>query len=134
MKDPWKKLLANCKLNANSRPFRRTSRKGVVKIPYSSMPVEIEAQDLKDLFERQEGRCILLGTELNPADIFVTDHPLAPSVDRIDNDQGYKKGNIQICSRFANLGKRAYPTDKMEEVVNRIKEGIAGRKWWEIWK
>ena len=134
MRDPWKKLLSNCKLNANSRPFRRTSRKGVVKIPYSAMPVEIDAQDLKDIFEKQGGRCVMLGTQLNPSDVFITNHPLAPSVDRIDNSEGYKRSNIQICSRFANLGKRSYPTQQMSEVVERIKLGLFSKKWWQIWK
>jgi len=134
MKDPWKKLLANCKLNANSRPFRRTSRKGVVKIPYGEMSVDIQAEDLKRLFEEQEGRCAFLGTKLDPQDIFITNHPLAPSVDRINNDIGYTLDNIQICSRFANLGKRSYPTEKMAEVVDRIKSGMSTDKWWKFWK
>ena len=135
MKDPWKKLLSNVKSTANVRPLRRTvSKDGTAKIPYPPMSVEITAADLKELFEQQGGRCAILGTELDPQDLFIKRHPLAPSVDRIDNDQNYNVDNIQICSRFANFGKCAYPSNQMSEIVERIKVGFSPRKWWTFWK
>jgi hypothetical protein len=135
MKDPWKKLLANVKSTAAVRPLRRTvSKNGTAKIPYEPMEVSITAEDLKKLFEIQEGRCAILGTPLNPQDLFISRHPLAPSVDRLDNDQPYNSTNIQICSRFANFGKCAYPTEGMNEIVTRIKRGIVAKKWWQFWK
>jgi len=134
MRDPWKKLLSNVKSTAKTRPLRRTvSKSGIAKIPYPPMAVKITAQDLKELFKLQEGRCAILGTVLDPQDIFIARHPLAPSVDRIDNDQNYNIDNIQICSRFANFGKCAYPNKDMNEVVERLKEGFT-RKWWKFWK
>ena len=135
MKDPWKKLLSNVKSTAAVRPLRRTVNKnGTAKIPYPPMAVEITAEDLKTLFETQGGRCAILGTSLNPQDLFVKRHPLAPSVDRIDNDQNYNIDNIQICSRFANFGKCAYPSKDMAEVVDRLRDGFARDKWWQFWK
>ena len=135
MRDPWKKLLSNVKSTAAVRPKRRTvSANGTAKIPYPPMSVEITANDLKELFKQQGGRCAILGTLLDPQDLFVARHPLAPSVDRIDNDQHYNIDNIQICSRFANFGKCAYPNAGMNEVVNRIREGMSTKKWWQLWK
>lgn len=135
MRDPWKKLLANVKSTAAVRPLRRTvSKKGTAKIPYPPMSVEITAEDLKELFEQQQGLCAILGTALDPQDLFIKRHPLAPSVDRLDNAQNYNIDNIQICSRFANFGKCAYPNDKMSEVVERIRLGMVPKKWWSFWK
>jgi len=135
MKDPWKKLLSNVKSTAAVRPLRRTVNKnGTAKIPYPPMSVEITAEDLRTLFEHQEGRCAILGTVLNPQDLFIKRHPLAPSVDRIDNDQNYNIDNIQICSRFANFGKCAYPSRDMDAVVKRLREGLLPAKWWQFWK
>jgi len=135
MKDPWKKLLSNVKATAKVRPLRRTVKSdGTAKIPYPPMAVDITAQDLKELFEKQGGRCAILNTPLDPQDLFIKRHPLAPSVDRLDNDQNYNIDNIQICSRFANFGKCAYPSEEMLEVVNRIKAGLFPKKWWHFWK
>jgi|TARA_R100001163_G_C5001728_1_gene150628 hypothetical protein len=134
MRDPWKKLLSNVKSTAAVRPKRRTvNSNGTAKIPYAPMSVDITAEDLKTLFEDQGGRCAILNTPLDPQDLFVKRHPLAPSVDRIDNDQNYNIDNIQICSRFANFGKCAYPSEDMGEVVSRIREGFSS-KWWQFWK
>jgi len=135
MKDPWKKLLSNVKSTAAVRPLRRTvNKKGIAKIPYPPMSVDITADDLKAIFEDQGGRCAILGTRLDPQDLFIKRHPLAPSVDRIDNDQNYNIDNIQICSRFANFGKCAYPSSEMGEIVDRLREGFSKDKWWKFWK
>ncbi len=140
MKDPFKKLLANVKSTAKVRPLRRTvSKSGTANIPYEELPITITAEDLKMLFEKQGGRCAMLGTELDPQNIFIARHPLAPSVDRLDNTKGYELDNIQICSRFANFGKCAYPDDKMAPVIEKIKAGILSqtkpmkKTWWRFW-
>ena len=135
MRDPWKKLLANVKATARVRPLRRTVNKnGSAKIPYPPMEVEVTSKDLKELFITQGGRCAILNTRLNPNDLFIPRHPLAPSVDRLDNDQGYTVDNIQICSRFANFGKCSYPSEKMREIVSKIKDDISPTSWWQFWK
>lgn len=135
MRDPFKKLLSNVKSTVKVRPRRRTVNKsGVAAIPYEELPVEITAQDIKDLFNQQNGRCAMLGTQLDPQNVFVSKHPLAPSVDRIDNTKGYVPGNIQICSRFANFGKCSYPNEKMDPIIEQIREGFASdKKWWKFW-
>ena len=37
--------------------------------------------------------------------IFIANSVLAPSVDRLDGDEGYVKGNVVITTRFVNLGR-----------------------------
>ena len=55
---------------------------------------------------------------------FFPKHPLAPSVDRIDDDGDYTKDNIIICCRLANFGRNIFPADKMVDAVNLINKHI----------
>lgn len=122
MRDPFKKLLNNVRSTRRVRPTCE-----------SPLPIEITVDDLKELFRHQEGRCAILGTKLDPYKVFVSNHPLAPSVDRLDNTKGYTLDNIQICSRFANFGKCSYPHEQMGPVVEQIKEGFVKKSWWSNW-
>ena len=51
----------------------------------------------------------------------MTRHPLAISVDRLDNKKGYVYGNVALTLRVFNLGKASYTGD-FKSVVNFIKE------------
>ena len=57
------------------------------------------------MFYEQDERCYWLGTKINISDVFISHHPLAPSVDRLNNDDGYVPGNVVITTRFANRGR-----------------------------
>ena len=51
-------------------------------------------------------------------------HPLAPSVDRLDDNGDYRKDNVVICCRLANFGRNIFPADKMIDAVNLISKHI----------
>ena len=113
---PFVRLLKNVELNA-SRPSP-TRLSGTPD--YKEKVVNLDAEYLKHLFyDVQKGRCHWLDIELNPNWIFESGHPLALSVDRLGYD--YLKGEVVICSRFANLGRNTYPDDKFEKVLKYIK-------------
>lgn len=66
--------------------------------------------------------CPILGIEL-----FVTTgksgaFPNSPSLDRIDNNEGYIKGNVQVISQQANAMKGAASVDELLTFANYILE------------
>jgi len=113
---PFKRLLKNVELNAARPSPTRVS--GTPK--YKEKTVDLDAEYLEHLFyDTQKSKCYWLGIELNPQWVFDSGHPLALSVDRLGYN--YLKGEVVICSRFANLGRNTYPDDKFKEVLKYIK-------------
>jgi len=116
MKDPWNKLLANVKASGNrSKNLSEEDKKTIARYD-----IRIQAKDLKEVFDNQNGRCYWFNTELNPKNLFIAHHPLAPSVDRLYNDRGYTKDNIVICSRMANLGRGLASPQEFVSIVGEI--------------
>ena len=87
--------------------------------------VEIDHLFLEKLFFEQNGRCAYLQTIIDPMDVFISNHPLAPSVDRLDNTLGYLKKNVVIATRFANRGKEC-ANDKwfIQNCLPRLRNGL----------
>ena len=124
---PFKKLFSNVKSTVKVRPLRRTLKAvsesaGVAKIPYGELKVSIDADYLEQLFDQQGGKCYWLGIPLDPSRIFIKKHPLAMSVDRLDNKKGYVPGNVVIACRMINLGKLDYPSDEFSRVISEVKD------------
>jgi hypothetical protein len=117
-KDPFKKLLNNCKSNG---------RHSLVYHNVEQPKLLITAKDLQNIWEAQEGKCFWFGVTLDLGLLFKDHpdwfpvHPLAPSVDRKDDDADYSAENIVICCRFANLGRCIYPFDKTRQLVETLK-------------
>ena len=90
----------------------------------------LTVQDLEDIWNEYDRVCGWFKIPMNFNALhgdhqdYFPKHPLAPSVDRIDDDGDYTKKNVIICCRFANFGRNIYPADKMIEVVNLISEHI----------
>jgi hypothetical protein len=62
--------------------------------------------------------CPILGIEMIPC----SDGPGSPTLDRIDNDQGYVAGNVHVISKSANAKKR-------KKTVAQLAAGLAGPEW-----
>lgn len=73
------------------------------------------------LYERQFGRCAI--SDLPMTTKFHS--PYAISIDRVDSDEGYTEGNVQLVCQAINLAKARHDNSVMVEFVNSIKE--AGR-------
>ena len=87
--------------------------------------VEIDHLFLEKLFFEQNGRCAYLQTIIDPMDVFISNHPLAPSVDRLDNSKGYTKENIVIATRFTNRGKESAEDDWFRNhCIPRLTDGL----------
>ena len=87
---------------------------------HSASTVTIE--DLRYIFEKQGRKCYWLGIPLDPNNNYIANHPLAISVDRLDNSRGYHRNNIVICSRFANLGRGPFDPNQFIGVITLIKK------------
>lgn len=78
----------------------------------------INTKYLRELFDSQGGKCYWLGISLDPTR---QDKLRTPSIDRLDNNVGYEKGNIVISSRFANLGRGNVDKDLFSLFIKSIK-------------
>ena len=149
-RDPFKKLLSNCKMNAvsldangewtkiNSSTNKRRLEKTGSSVGGAAGPnskewkpskLMIDEYDLKHIWESQRGRCYWFNIPLDLGLLYkdhpewYPKHPLAPSVDKIDDSGDYTKDNLVICCRFANFGRNVYPFDKMHEVIRVLTSG-----------
>ena len=103
-RDPWQKLLNKVILCGSAQASR--SR---VKV------VAITVEDLQNQWADQNGCCYWLGIPLDINDVYTTNNPFSPSVDRLNNDKDYHPENIVICTSFANMGR-----GKMDERLFRL--------------
>lgn len=84
--------------------------------------VNVTLDDLKDVWEKQNGICPYTGIKLilpEDSNINQIDFFHRASLDRIDSEKGYVKGNIQFISTPINLMKQSQ-TDL--DVKNFLKE------------
>ena len=66
---------------------------------------DIDENYILELYEKQNQKCYWFGIKLEPS--ILTKYPAKPSLDRIDCDKGYVKGNVVISCMAANLGRNS---------------------------
>jgi len=114
-KDPFVRLMKNLK-----RAGQKGRKRNIVK----EVSKNINKSILKDIFNKQNGRCYWLKVKLDPEANLEPNHPLALSIDRIDNDRGYEINNIVISSRLANLGRGCFSAEKMKIICENLLDKI----------
>jgi len=90
------------------------------KIKESTITIE----DLKEIWNKQNGKCFYSGREMKynfsrkelPK---LSTHPEKVSIDRVDSDRGYTKDNIVLCCTLVNLMKL---DTKIEDFKKWIKD------------
>lgn len=70
---------------------------------------------LKDIYQYQEYKCALTGVPLD-----VSSKWWKPSLDRIDNNLGYFKGNIRIIAWIVNHSKLDLNDNEFINMCNRV--------------
>lgn len=77
---------------------------------------------LEELWLIQNGKCALSNVEIElkkgKSNLFTA------SLDRIDSNTGYIKGNVQFVCYGLNLAKNNFPDNEIRDLVNRIKISI----------
>jgi hypothetical protein len=73
---------------------------------------------LAELWINQHGKCALTGQWLDHASGTPDDkNPYRTSVDRIDNNKGYVKGNVRLLTHWANNAKSTWSDSIFETFV-----------------
>lgn len=121
-KNPWKKILSNAK-GAQQGWNQKHQRLGVNR-PVKTFTCTPE--DIERIFYEQHGKSKWLGLPLNPEDVFRTHYPLAPSLDRLDNDKDYTPDNICLSTRFENYGFNKSSDDIKHECVDKVLKALKG--------
>jgi hypothetical protein len=76
---------------------------------------EVNGNFLEDLKEKQNGMCYWLNI---PIDFTMEDRLRKPSLDRLDNNIGYRKDNVVLTTIFANTGRRDATIEEMLKFIS----------------
>lgn len=81
--------------------------------------LDFDADYLTELFEKQNGLCYYTNMPM------ITDtsskSPRRASLDRLDSNIGYRKDNVVLCIRFANLAKSNFDYETFMSFINKLK-------------
>lgn len=83
---------------------------------------DIDIEYINYLFEKQRGKCYWFGVDLIPSSL--KKHPQQPSLDRINNNLGYVKGNVVLSCYSANIGRNENNENVWIEFIKQIKPNI----------
>ena len=79
---------------------------------------DLDLAYLANLWFEQQGRCALTGMILDyESGSLDNKNPYRTSVDRIDNDLGYVKGNVRLLCHWANNAKSTWDDKLFESFI-----------------
>ncbi len=114
-----KKLMSNIKFGQTRNAARKDLGQGL-----RVQEIEVTADDIVNKFHEQGGLCYWSGIKMNEDFNYIKRHPLAISVDRLDNKLGYVYDNLALTLRVFNLGKGSFIGD-FSLVIKQIRESWA---------
>jgi len=113
-----------------SKMFGRSLSKAKERAIKRSLPFSIDKKYIMKLFDEQEGRCYYSGLQLSivKSDKNCVHDPLKMSLDCIDSEKGYVKGNVVWCAYCVNSLKQKMPVEEMigicRQIVKKADENI----------
>lgn len=118
------------KCNPNSKdelsPFKRHLSNAKKRARKKNIKINITTEDLKYIWEKQNGICRYTGWQLiNSDEERVEKKERLASLDRIDSRKGYIRGNVQFVSYIAQISKNMFPETTFLnfcETVTKYKE------------
>ncbi len=113
-------------LKRRVKEYRGSKRKQCV-----SVPLDFEVDYIKYIYEKQNGKCALSGMQLEmPENRYTTQNrtrkrdgrnPRNASIDRIDPNLPYQKGNIQLLCVCMNYFKSDYTQKQALQLLEEIR-------------
>jgi hypothetical protein len=87
----------------------------------------VTVEDVQRLLEEQSHCCAITRAAFTPARVEgVRIRPWLPSLDRIDNSQGYVPGNVRVVCGFVNVAMKAFGEALFKELIKGL-VGVAVR-------
>ena len=90
---------------------------------------DLTLEDLRDQWDKQDGRCPYSGWKLKNLATTSCHLPLTPdraSLDRIDSSKGYVQGNVQFVSYMAQCAKNIFSGDDLIKFCESVIINQAG--------
>ncbi len=85
----------------------------------------INVDDLRKLYENQQGKCAISGKEMIiRGSNCAADSPFSISLDRIDSDLGYTKDNVWLVCTGVNLMKSRLKMDEFLDFCKSVVENL----------
>jgi hypothetical protein len=82
------------------------------------LQLNIDVEYLISIYKEQQGRCRICNVQMT----HVYGELTTISIDRIDSDIGYIKGNVQLVCRAINLAKQHLPNQSIIEFIQKVRE------------
>ncbi len=81
---------------------------------------DIDVDYILELYEKQNQKCYWFGIKLEPST--VSKYPAKPSIDRLDNNKGYVKGNVVITCMAANYGRNSCDAEVFHNFCSKLRK------------
>ena len=103
-------------------PFKIILSRTIKQAKVRKIEVSITEQDIKDIWDRQDGLCFYTRKQLIIPNTFpeYDSNKLSPSIDRIDSSLPYTKENIQIVLKIVNYMKLEMSHDEFVEKCKQV--------------
>lgn len=106
-------------------PFKYHANKARARSKQRKEVTDINVEYLKEVWENQNGICPYTGIKMEISrtsrDEDVKKTPIKASLDRIDPNKGYIKGNVEFVCYCINVMKNDFTKKEMIEFINKIK-------------
>lgn len=115
----------------DNRPFRYIWQRAKNGARIKKGEFNLTVEDIKDLWEKQGGICPYTGLKMLPP---VTHrqaargekefHPTTASLDRIDSNLGYVKGNVEFVCLSVNYAKNGFTREQMKDFFTNSQKAV----------
>ena len=118
------KKYCGCRLDQYS-PFKYHANKARSRSKIKGYQTDLTTEYLKEVWDTQNGVCPYTGIKMEISrtsqDEDIKKTPIKASLDRIDPNIGYIKGNVEFVCYCVNVMKNDFTKNQMVDFINQIK-------------